>query len=106
MPAPTKPHARREHADQHPKGRRCLENGCITLLNIWNPGPYCLLHAARYEAELLADEVEEFNARQSRGLCDSFTRRGLPCNRERAFGSPYCPAHAHLREEAADLMAA
>jgi hypothetical protein len=90
-----------ECAGVYPSGRRCIENGCITVLNRYNGGPWCLIHAARHEAELLAAEVEDFRASQARGRCEAFTRKGRPCDRERQAGSPFCPSHAHLREPVA-----
>lgn len=30
-----------------PRGRRCVRDDCITILNIYNPGPYCLLDTQR-----------------------------------------------------------
>ena len=41
-----------EKPDQYPKGRDCREPDCITVLCIWNPGPYCYLHAAKHAAEV------------------------------------------------------
>lgn len=45
-----------ELPDTYPKGRRCVEPGCITVLNRYNGGPWCLIHAQRHEAELLQAE--------------------------------------------------
>ncbi len=33
----------------HPTGRKCASPGCITILNRYNPGPYCLLCAKKWK---------------------------------------------------------
>jgi hypothetical protein len=43
--------------DTYGKGRRCIHEDqhgrrCITRLNQYNPGPLCLYHGDRYEAQL------------------------------------------------------
>lgn len=45
----------------YPPGRRCvhhaLDGRCITRLNQFNPGPYCLCHAREHEVERLEAEA-------------------------------------------------
>ena len=43
-----------------PRGRRCADHedwGCITILSIYNPGPWCFC-CARFHAEEIAEAVE------------------------------------------------
>lgn len=52
----------RPKADELPelysKGdRRCFRDGCITILNMYNPGPYCLLDTQRRKADSRAAEA-------------------------------------------------
>lgn len=45
----------------YPAGRRCADHddlGCITILSIYNPGPWCFVHQQRHEAELFELDVE------------------------------------------------
>lgn len=37
----------------YPKGRRCVDPDCITLLCYLNPGPRCFLHTQKHAAELV-----------------------------------------------------
>lgn len=46
--------SRGEMPDTYPAGRPCHEPGCITRLNRYNPGPFCLLHADTKAAEVVA----------------------------------------------------
>jgi hypothetical protein len=71
MPAPKDPRLRRTNAiggydrarpDELPElysrgDRRCFRDGCITILNMYNPGPYCLLDTQRLKAERRAAEA-------------------------------------------------
>lgn len=43
-----------EFPDTFAPGRRCVSDGCITILNRYNEGPLCLLHAQRVESIMLA----------------------------------------------------
>lgn len=49
-----------------PKGRECADRklGCITILSIYNPGPWCFCCAKRHKDELasIADEVDEIRS--------------------------------------------
>lgn len=42
----------------YPKGRRCPDPGCITVLCQLNAGPYCFLHTEQRAAELSALSAE------------------------------------------------
>jgi hypothetical protein len=37
--------------------RRCQKPGCITLLNRFNPGPYCLCHTREVREPQTTDEI-------------------------------------------------
>ena len=58
--------APRDRADTYPRGRRCGfftvhahgVDECPTILNQYNPGPYCLLHAQKLESKILQEEQE------------------------------------------------
>ncbi len=43
--------------------RQTADGQCITILNRFNPGPECLLHAAQTEAAERADGLNPFPAR-------------------------------------------
>lgn len=53
-PLVSKPAAEELH-DTYPKGRRCPDPECITILCRWNPGPWCYLHAQKIESQLMAE---------------------------------------------------
>jgi hypothetical protein len=56
--------------DTFPPGRRCVEDGCITLLSMFNPGPWCYCHAAGHEAEVQKAIAEAELARERRSHVD------------------------------------
>lgn len=53
----TKPR-KQDQPDTYEKGRRCIEHACITILSVYNGGPWCFLHAQVHEAELIEAERE------------------------------------------------
>ena len=42
----------------YPPGRRCKSTWCITVLNRFNPGPLCLMHAARVRGQVENPAIE------------------------------------------------
>lgn len=49
------------------RGRCCVNSQCRTILNHFNPGPLCLLHAQQVESQMLDEtliEMEEHDARR------------------------------------------
>lgn len=51
--------AKDELSDTYPKGRRCRDPKCITILCQWNPGPFCYLHAQKIRSRLVAEMMRE-----------------------------------------------
>lgn len=57
---PKGPHLRLvPDSETYTRGRPCKHPTCITKLNIYNPGPYCLLHAQALEMAVLASAAVE-----------------------------------------------
>lgn len=49
-----------ELPDTYPKGRPCIEEGCETRsLCIYNPGPACYRHTAKWRRMMLAQDGED-----------------------------------------------
>lgn len=59
----------------HPPGRRCELASCITVLNHFNPGPFCLLHQEQVDGMPLLEFRDVGMSRLWVALM--LTRRGL-----------------------------